>query len=148
MNHLVLLAVVIPISVLIAPSYTAFAYNNPKHCSGYNVCFSIGYNDGYSDAQKGSSPAYACVGHSQAWWDGYNSGFRAGNDGSNIYYGPTTGQTSSIDVHGNNNKISIDQKANNPGVDTGRFSSNQKENGQTGLPKCVILCFDSNVKNN
>jgi hypothetical protein len=142
------MAVVLPILVLIAPSYTAFAYNDPKHCSGYNVCFSIGYDDGYSDTQKGSSPAYACVGHSQAWCAGYNSGFRAGNNGSNIYYGPNTGQTSSIDVHGNNNKISIYQRANSQVGDSGGFSSDQDGNSRTSLPKCMILCFDSNVKIN
>ena len=85
MNHLILMVVVIPILVLIASSHTAFAdKNDPKHCSGYNACFSIGYNDGYSDAQKGQSPTYACVGHSQGWCSGYNEGFRAGNGGSNI----------------------------------------------------------------
>jgi len=59
MKHLTLMAAVIPILVLIAPSHLAFAYNDPKHCNGYDVCFSIGYDDGYSDAQKGLSPAYA-----------------------------------------------------------------------------------------
>jgi len=97
----------------ILSSHSAFAYNDPKHCQGYNACFSIGYNDGYSDAQKGVSPAYACIGHSQRWCSGYNQGFRAGNGGSNIYYGPNTGQTANLDVRGDNNKISIDQQTNN-----------------------------------
>jgi len=147
MNHLVLMAVVIPILVLIAPSFAAFAYNDPKHCSGYDACFSVGYDDGYSDAQKGSSPAYACVGHSQAWCSGYNEGFRAGNGGTNIYYSPNTGQTASIDVHGNNNKISIDQRANSKVGDNGG-PSDHKENSRTGLPKCEILCFNSNIRIN
>jgi len=148
MNYLILMAVVIPISVLIAPLSSTYAYNDPKHCNGHNICFEIGYQDGYTDALSGASPAYACVSHSQAWCSGYNEGFRAGNGGSNIYYGPNTGQTASVDVRGNNNKISIDQQANNQVVDNGGFSSDHKENSGTGLPKCVILCFNSNVKIN
>jgi hypothetical protein len=148
MNHLVLMAVVIPISVLIAPSFSAFAYNDPKHCSGYDACFSVGYDDGYSDAQKGLSLAYACTNHSQGWCSGYSEGFRAGNGGSNIYNGPNTGQSARIDVHGNNNKISIDQRANSQSGDTGGFSSDHKENSRTSLPKCVILCFNSNIRIN
>jgi len=134
------MAVVIPISVLIAPSHTAFAYNDPKHCNGYDVCFSIGY----SDAQKGSSPPYACVSHSQGWCDGYNVGFRAGNGGSNIYYGPNTEQSAGINVHGDNNKISINQQTNNQVGDNGFSSSHRKSSGV--LPDCVILCLISDIR--
>jgi len=30
--------------------------------------------------------------------------------------------------------------------DSGGFSSDHNGNSRTGLPKCVILCFDSNIK--
>jgi hypothetical protein len=91
---------------------------------------------------------YACVGQSQAWCSGYNEGFRASNGGSNIAFGPNTGQSTRIDVHGNNNKISIDQHANSQLGDTGVFSYDHKGNSRTSLPKCVILCFNSNIKIN
>ena len=45
MKYLLLMAVVIPVSVLIAPSHLTFAYNDPKHCNGYDVCRDIGYQD-------------------------------------------------------------------------------------------------------
>lgn len=90
----------------------------------------------------------ACIGHSQGWCSGYNQGFRAGNGGSNIYYGPNTGQTASKDVRGDNNKISIDQQTNNQIGDNGRSSLVHKENSRTGLPKCVIFCFNSDIKIN
>jgi hypothetical protein len=77
------------------------------------------------------------VGHSQAWCSGYNEGFRSGNGWSNIYDSQNTGQTASIDVHGNNNKISIEQQANNQVGNSGGSSSDYKESGRTGLPKCV-----------
>jgi hypothetical protein len=143
MNHLILISVAIPILLLIALSHSAFAYYDPRHCSGYDACFSIGYNDGYSDAQNGASPAYACVGHSQGWCDGYNSGFRAGNGGSNLYYGPKIGQSTSVNVHGNNNKISIDQQTSNQVGDNG-FSARSKTSGV--LPNCVTLCLNSEIR--
>jgi len=137
MNRLVLMAVVIPISVLIEPAHLAFAYYDPKHCLGYNTCFEIGYQDGYRDAQNGASPAYACVGHSKGWCDGYNVGFRAGNGGNN-YIGPNTGQSASINVHGDNNKISITQQmTNNQRGDNGFSSSHRKSSGV--LPNCDIM---------
>ena len=142
MNHLILMAVIIPISVLIAPSHLAFAYNDPKHCNGYNVCFTVGYNDGYSDAQKGISPAYACIGLSSGWCDGYNDGFRAGNGGKNIFYGQRTDQNANINIHVDNNKISINQQSNDQ-VGDNRFTS--VHNGE-GLPNCMILCLNSYIR--
>jgi hypothetical protein len=147
MDYPILMAVVLPISVLIAPSHLAFAHNDPRHCSGYDACFSIGYNDGYSDAQNGISPAYACVGHSQGWCSGFNSGFSAGNGGSTIYYGPNTVQSARIDVHGDNNKINIDQQTNNQVGDGDGFSSGQmKKSSRDTLPNCLILCINSDIR--
>ena len=142
MNHLVLMPVVIPILVLIAPSHLAFAYNDPKHCNGYNVCFDIGYQDGYTDAQNGLSSA--CVGHSKGWCAGYNEGFRAGNGRSNIYAGPSAEQGANINVRGDNNKISINQQTNTQDGDDGPSSSHRKSSGV--LPNCVILCLNSEIR--
>jgi hypothetical protein len=148
MNHLILMAVVIPILVLIAPSHLAIAYKDPKHCYGYDGCFVIGYNDGHSDAEKGISPAYACVGHSQGWCDGYNSGYRAGNGGTSIYDGPNTvqrsDQSAEITIHGNNNKISINQQTSNQVGDNGFSSSHWKSSSV--LSNCVILCLNSDIR--
>jgi hypothetical protein len=145
MKHLILMTVVIPILLLIAPSHLTAAYNDPKHCRGYDACFSIGYDDGYSDAKSGISPAYACVGHSQAWCSGYNEGFRAGNGGSNIYFDPSTEQAASINVRGDNNKISIDQQMNDHLGNNEGYVSNQKRSSASSLPNCVILCLNSYV---
>jgi len=139
MNHLILMAVVTPILVLVAPSHLVFAYNDPKHCQGYNDCFDIGYLDGYTHAQNGASPPYSCVGHSQGWCDGYKVGFRAGNGGNNSYFGPNTGQSASINVRGDNNKISIVQQTNNQVEGDYGSSSNQR----SALPNCVVLCLNS-----
>jgi len=45
---------------LILQSHCVFAYNDPNHRRGYNACYTIGYRDGYNDAQNGVSPAFAC----------------------------------------------------------------------------------------
>jgi hypothetical protein len=70
MNNLVFLGAIFPMLILISQSHSVFAYNEPKHCNGYNRCYAIGYVDGYNDAQNGISPAYACVGHSENWCAG------------------------------------------------------------------------------
>jgi len=59
-----------------------------------------------------------------------------------------TEQSAGVDVHGNNNKFSINKQSNSQVGDHRGFSSDQKENGQIGLPKCVILCFNSEIKIN
>lgn len=138
------MAVVIPIWILIAPSHLVFAYNDPKHCDGYNVCFDVGYQDGYTDAQDGASPAHACVGHSQAWCSGYNDGFRMGNGGSDVYYGQTSDQSANINIRGNNDKVIVNQRTDNQVGDTG-FSTMHKSNGGA-LPTCLILCINSDIR--
>jgi hypothetical protein len=82
MNLFILPAAITLISFSIVSFHLASAYDDPKHCSGYNACFTIGYDDGYSDAQNGVSPEYACAGHSMGWCSGYHDGFRAGNGGA------------------------------------------------------------------
>jgi hypothetical protein len=74
------------------------ALGDPKHCNGYNECYDIGYRNGFNDAQSGTSPTYACIGHSSSWCDGYNFGFRAGNGGSNIFYGQRSDQGDNVFV--------------------------------------------------
>ena len=61
MNNLVLICAIFPVLIFIATIYPAIASGDPKHCHRYNACYTIGYNDGYTDAQDGNSPAYACV---------------------------------------------------------------------------------------
>jgi hypothetical protein len=142
MNNLVFLGAIFPMLILISQSHSVFAFSDPKHCQGYDACYTIGYRDGYNDAQNGISPAYACVGHSENWCAGYNSGFRAGNGGSNIFYGQRSDQTANINVHGNNNKISIDQQSDN--LEEGFMSGHKSSDGV--LRSCIILCLNSNIR--
>src|SRR5438094_979543 len=100
MNNLILIGAIFPILIIIVPSHPVFASSDPKHCYGYNACYSIGDNDGYTDAQNGVSPLYACVGHSEVWCNGYNDGFRVGNGGTNIFYGQRSDQSTNINIHG------------------------------------------------
>jgi hypothetical protein len=144
MNNLVFLGAIFPMLFLISQSHSVFAFSDPKHCQGYNTCYAIGYRDGYGDAQNGISPAYACVGHSKNWCSGYNDGFRAGNGGNNIFYGQRGDQTSNISVHGDNNKISVNQQSENQ-VGDNSFASGHKSTGGV-LPNCVILCLNSDVR--
>ena len=130
---------IFPILMLIAPSIQ-MVFGEPKHCHGYG-CYSIGYNDGYTDARNGNSPAYACVGHSEIWCVGYNNGFRGGNGGSNIFYGQRSDQNANINIHGDNNKISINQESSNQ---VGTLSGHKSTGGV--LPNCVILCLNSNIR--
>jgi len=136
-EHLVLMGALFTILILISQSHSVFAYSDPKHCQGYNACYVIGYRDGYNDAQNGVSPAYACVGHSENWCTGYNDGFRTGNGGSNIFYGQRSYQSANINIHGDNNKISINQQSSNQAG----FTS-----GHGILPSCVIVCLNSNIR--
>jgi hypothetical protein len=62
MKHLVLAGAIFPLLILNISSHQLFASSDPKHCHRYNECFTIGYRDGYYDAQNGISPAYVCVG--------------------------------------------------------------------------------------
>lgn len=115
MSNSVFLGAIFPMSILISQSHfdLAFAFSDPKHCHGYNECFDMGYRDGYNDAQNEISPAYACVSHSENWCSGYNDGFRAGNGDTNIFYGQRSDQTANINIHGDNNRISINQENSN-----------------------------------
>lgn len=140
MNNLVLMGAILPVMILNFSSHSILATGDPKHCQGYDACYTIGYRDGYNDAQAGVSPAYACVGHSENWCSGYNDGFRAGNGGSNIFYGQKSDQTSNINVTGDNNKIFVNQQSDNQMG----FTSGRKSTSGT-LPNCVILCLDSNI---
>jgi hypothetical protein len=106
--------------ILISLYHSAVAYSDPKHSQGYDACYWIGYRDGYNDAQNKVSP-YECVGHSENWCSGYNDGFRAGKGGSNIFYG----QSANINIHGDNNKININQQSDNQEG----FTSGHKLNG-------------------
>ena len=142
MNQFIPPAAISLVLVAIVPFHSGFAYNDPNHCHGYNACVTVGYNDGYSDAQNGISPAYACVGHSSGWCDGYNDGFRAGNGGKNIFYGQRSDLTTDINIHVDNNKISINQQSNDQ-VGDNRFTS--VHNGE-GLPNCMILCLNSYIR--
>ena len=136
------MAAIIPILTLSGSSNSVDGYNDPKHCRGYNDCYGIGYDDGYLDAQKGLSPAFACVNHSQAWCAGYTDGYRPSNGGSNIFYGHRSDQSTNINIHGDNNKIDINQQTNNQ-IRTNGFTSGHKTTSV--LPKCVILCLNSNI---
>jgi hypothetical protein len=129
---------IFPILMIIAPSIQ-MVFGDPIHCHGYG-CYSIGYNDGYTDAKNGS-PAYACVGHSEIWCAGYNNGFRVGNGGSNIFYGQKSEQTFTINVTGDKNKITVNQQNDNQ---QGFMSGHKSSEGI--LPNCVILCLNSNIR--
>jgi len=142
MNYLVLVCAIFPMMILIAPLHQVFAYRDPKHCNG-DSCYAIGYNDGYNDSQNGLSPAYACVGHSKIWCAGYNDGFRAGNGGNNIYYSVDVRQSASVDVHGDNNKISINQQSSSQVRDNKEFPGSHKEGA---LPSCLVLCLNSDIR--
>jgi hypothetical protein len=139
MKYLVLMGAIFPVLILIMSSHQ-IALGDPKHCNGYS-CYTIGYNDGYTDAQNRNSPAYACVGHTKIWCAGYNNGFRAGNGGSNIFYGQSNDQSANVNINGDNNKINVNQQSSNK-VGDKEFASGHK----FVLPNCEILCFNSNIK--
>jgi hypothetical protein len=139
MRYLALMGAIFPILMIIVPSHQ-IAFGDPKHCNGYS-CYTIGYNDGYNDAQNGHSPAYACVGHSEVWCSGYSNGFRAGNGGNNIFYGQRSDQNANINIHGDNNRININQESSNQ---IGTMSGHKSTGGV--LPNCVILCLNSNIR--
>jgi hypothetical protein len=132
-----IMGAIFPILMIIAPAIQ-MVFGDPIHCNGYGS-YSIGYNDGYTDAKNGTSPAYGCEGHSEIWCAGYNSGFRVGNGGSNIFYGQWSDQSANINIRGNDNKININQQSSNQ-VGDGHRSTNGI------LPNCVILCLNSNVR--
>jgi hypothetical protein len=134
MNNLIFLGAIFLMLILILQYHSVFASSGPKHCQGYHACYAKGYRDGYNDAQSTVSPAYTCIGHSE--------NLCAGNGGSNIFYGmQRSDQTSNINVHGDNNKIIVNQHSDNQAG----FTSGHKSNDGI-LPSCVILCLNSNVR--
>jgi len=67
---------------------------------------------GYADGQRGYSPVDVCHDHSQAYCDGYNQGYRdtaSSNGNSSVQQG----QYSQVNIHGNNNDVTVNQQTNN-----------------------------------
>ena len=112
--------------MLTSQSHSVFSFSDPKHCQ---ECYTIGYRDGFNEAQSGLSPVYAYVGHSESWWSGFKDGFRAGNGGTNIFYGQRSDRTANIHVRGDNNKIIVNQHNDNQIGDNGFTSGHQSTSG-------------------
>lgn len=51
MDNMVFLGTIFPMLILIPQSYSVLALSDPKHCQGHDVCYTIGYRDGYDDTQ-------------------------------------------------------------------------------------------------
>ena len=125
-----MLATLIPLLVLVTPQVFA----NPHHCSSYSECYNIGYGHGYSDAQNGHSPVNSCQNHSQAYCYGYDRGYR--DVSSNPNSGLQQGESSQVNIRGNNNDVNINQEQN---VQSG--SGGDGGNSYHGAnPRCLLIC--------
>lgn len=115
MNKLITLGVLIPVFLLITPQ----AFADPKHCYSYNECYNLGYGHGNADGQNGYSPVYACHNHSQSYCDGYRQGYIDAVS-NNPNYGIQQGQSSQVNIHGNNNDVNVNQAQNVQSGSSGR----------------------------
>ena len=52
MDNMVFLGTIFPMLILIPQSYSVLALNDPKYCQGHDVCYTIGYRDGYNYKQR------------------------------------------------------------------------------------------------
>jgi hypothetical protein len=52
MDNMVFLGTIFPMLILISQSCSVLALSDPKHCQGHDVRYTIGYRDGYNDAQR------------------------------------------------------------------------------------------------
>lgn len=130
MNKLIILGVIIPFLASITPQ----AFADPKHCYSYGECYNIGYGHGYSDGQNGYSPIDVCHNHSQAYCDGYHQGYRDAVS-ANRNNGFQQGESSQVNIRGNNNEVNINQ-AQNAQIDDGSDGSNSYRGSN---PRCLLI---------
>lgn len=131
MNKLIILSALI--TFLVSITHQAFA--DPQHCYSYGDCYSIGYGHGYADGQNGYSSVDACHNHSQAYCEGYHQGYRNAVN-SNANNGFQQGESSQVNIHGNNNKVNINQAQN-----ARSGSDGDKGNSYHGAnPRCLLIC--------
>lgn len=113
-------------------------FADPKHCYS-SECYNVGYGHGYSDGQNGYSAVDACHNHSQAYCDGYNQGYRDAGS-SNLNNGFQQGDSSQVDIHGNNNDVNINQAQNAQSGSTS--DSGYSYHGAN--PRCLLICATVN----
>jgi len=101
----------------------------------------LGYGHGYADGQNNYSPMVACHSHSQAYCDGYNQGYRDGIS-NNANNGFQQGESSQVNIHRNNNHVSINQAQN---AQSSRSSGGDVGNSyHGGNPRCLLICATVN----
>ena len=107
--RLIILGGLIPLLLLPTPqTFAPQAFADPQHCYSHSECYNIGYGHGFADGQNSYSAMDACHSHSQAYCDGYNQGYRDGIS-NNANNGFQQGESSQVNIHGNNNHVSIKQ---------------------------------------
>jgi hypothetical protein len=116
----------------------AYAYDDPEHCdkSGWPSCYTIGYQDGQSDAQNGMSIDWGAYNsHSSEWRHGYDDGLNIVKQ--NIDQSQFNTQSSNVNIRGDNNRVTVEQ-----GQSTGDGGSSDGGHHNGGfLPQCKVLCI-------
>jgi hypothetical protein len=133
MNKLVILGALIPVLALKAPQ----TFADPQHCYSYSECYNVGYGHGYPDGQNGYSAVDVCHNHSHSYCDGYYQGYRdaVSNNGNNGFH---QGQSSQLSIHGNDNKVNINQAQNTQSGSNGGSSSHGAN------ARCLLICTTVN----
>ncbi len=137
MNKLVILGALIPVLAITFPQ----AFADPQHCYSYSECYNIGYGHGYADGQNGYSPADACHNHSHPYCDGYHQGYRDAVS-NNPNTGFQQGESSQVNIHGNNNDVNINQAQNAQGGSDGGSVGGSSYHGAN--PRCLLICATVN----
>jgi hypothetical protein len=132
MNKLLMLGALFPLLISTVP----LSFADPQHCYSYSECYNVGYGHGYTDGQNSYSPMDACHSNSQAYCDGYNQGYRDGIS-NNANNGFQQGESSQVNIHGNNNHMSINQAQNAQSRSSGGEGGNSYHGGN---PRCLLIC--------
>jgi len=121
----------------------AFASNETQH---YNA----GWNDGQYNAQTDwnngyKTPDQSCPTdhhHTQEYCNGYFAGYGdEWNRSYNIYYsnsGTQQDQTSNVNIHGNNNRVTVNQGQSSDNPDN---TNHHHDSGGGNLPNCHAFCI-------
>jgi len=107
----------------------------------YKECYNIGYRHGYADGQNGYSSVDVCHNHSQAYRDGYHQGYRdAASNNTNTRI--QQGESSQVNILGNNNDVGINQAQNAQSSSDGGGDGGNSYHGAN--PRCVLICATVN----
>lgn len=132
---LVIMLALIPSSVLAHSDEYLTGYND----GGNQAQFDVNHGSSYSNVCPPNNSDHYCAGY----YDGYNRYWNTADHSTN--FNPQTDQQSSVNIKGNNNRVTVNQQTNNQFGSNNGGSSDGHHHGSGQLPNCQFLCLGVNV---